>query len=134
MGFRQGSGGDNGNMSTGVLSTNAELWGTPTQTGAYNIVATVTDANGISTTQNLALNISPLWVEYSFARGTYEVPYSSTLRILGGSASYTSQVVPNTGLPAARLAVPTPASNWPPRMTVRYAARRGTMWVTFPTD
>ena len=106
MGFRQGSGGDNGNMSTGVLSTNAELWGTPTQTGAYNIVATVTDANGISTTQNLALNISPLWVEYSFASGTYEVPYSSTLRILGGSASYTSQVVPNTGLPAARLAVP----------------------------
>jgi hypothetical protein len=97
MGIRQGSGGDNGNMGSNVMPTNAELWGTPAQLGTSNIVATVTDANGVSTTQNLVLNVSPLWVRDYFHSGTYEVPYSSTLLVLGGSGSYTSAVIPGTG-------------------------------------
>ncbi len=97
MGIRQGSGGDNGNMGTYVVPTAAELWGTPTQTGTFNIVATATDAHGASTSQILPLTISPLIVDTYLNSGTYNVSYNSTVRVLGGTGTYTAQVVPGTG-------------------------------------
>ncbi|HXA50752.1 MAG TPA: Ig domain-containing protein, partial [Candidatus Acidoferrum sp.] len=74
----------------------AELWGTASATGTYNITITVTDANGLVTTQTFPLKISPLeqfW-EGTLPNGTRGSAYSKVLRVLGGTGTgYTATVL-----------------------------------------
>ena len=69
----------------------AELWGTPTQSGPFNVTFTVTDATGASATQTIPFVVSNLMVDGNdrLPNGTVGVVYSKMLRVLGGTAPYT---------------------------------------------
>jgi hypothetical protein len=101
MGYRSGE----GITSSDVWPDDLELWGTPQATGTYSFTAVATDANSVSVTQTFALRVSGLMVDGSdhLQNGTLGAPYSQTLRVLGGSGTYTAQLVSipeiNVGLP-----------------------------------
>jgi hypothetical protein len=88
MSIRWGSG-----TSSYVGGAAAEIWGTPTETqnGPYNVQLTVTDFTGATATNTFPLNVSVLTVDGNdyLPSGTIGVPYSKTLRVVGGSAPYT---------------------------------------------
>ena len=88
MSIRTGS----GTTSSWLAPGDAELWGTATATGDYNVQVTVTDANLSSATASLALHVSPLLATnvYGLANGTLDVLYSQALRVIGGDPGYTA--------------------------------------------
>ncbi|HSU69443.1 MAG TPA: putative Ig domain-containing protein, partial [Tepidisphaeraceae bacterium] len=69
----------------------AEVWGTPTQTGAFNVVISATDANGAVANAALLFNISTLGVDGidTLPGGAVGTPYSKKLRVIGGTGPYT---------------------------------------------
>ena len=71
-----------------ITPGDAELWGTPTAAGEYSVKITVTDATGVSTTNTFPLRVSRLQLSTGLANGKLAVPYSSKLRVLGGSSEY----------------------------------------------
>ena len=83
MSTRHGS----GVTSSGITDSDVELWGAPLVLGTFNIVAVVTDANGVSAAQTFKLHVSPLWVDGSdtLPNGTQGVAYSKLLRVIGGT-------------------------------------------------
>ena len=103
MDFRSGSGVTRWDYTPGDL----EIWGTPTSVGLYQLTVTVTDANGLSTTEVFPLNVSALLEDTSLPNGTVGVAYSAAPRIVGGVLPYTAAVLPSTSntdrLPAGLL-------------------------------
>ena len=70
----------------------AELWGTPTQSGTFPVTVTVRDFNGVTATQIFSFQVSVMMVDYGsdgLPNGTIGVFYSKTLRALGGKMPYT---------------------------------------------
>ena len=110
-----------GVTSSYVSPSAAELWGTPTALGNYSVQVTVTDANGGTATNTFPLKVSRLLVDGAdyIPSGTIGVPYSKTLRVIGGSDSYSvSQIagqLPDglTFNPASFLLSGTPLENGP---------------------
>lgn len=88
----------------------AVIWGVPTEAGDFNVTITVTDANSAQTSVTVPLHVSELWLETRLPNGTYGTTYGPTppgtgahLRVLGGSAHYTTALVaqsPGNRLPA----------------------------------
>ena len=76
----------NGNIFPG----DAEIWGSPAAAGVSNIVFTVTDADGVKTSNTFALRVSRLGLTQYLNNGTLGSPYTSTLRVIGGTAPYTA--------------------------------------------
>jgi hypothetical protein len=75
----------------------AEVWGTPGAPGDYSLTVTVTDGTGAQATNIFPLHISALWQQdQNLSGGTLGAPYFSTLRVLGGSGSYTGTLVGGT--------------------------------------
>ena len=75
--------------SSWIAPGDAEIWGTPTATGDYIVQVTVTDANGATATNSFPLHVSTLEATSFLPNGTLDVPYSHTLRVIGGTGSYT---------------------------------------------
>jgi hypothetical protein len=71
-----------------ITPSDAELWGTPTVTGVYKVELTITDALGATATNTFPLRVSVLELTNGPTNGTLNVPYSSKLRIIGGSDDY----------------------------------------------
>ena len=71
-----------------VTPGDAEVWGSPTATGLYNPIFTVTDADGKTATQTFPIRVSTLLLRQQ-PNGTVGVPYSNPLRVLGGAAPFT---------------------------------------------
>ncbi len=84
LGYRTGDA-TRSNVQPGFL----EVWGTPTVAGVYNPTFTVTDADGVSASQTFPVRVSTLLRRPNLADGTLLVPYSSRLRILGGTGPFT---------------------------------------------
>ena len=82
-----------GVTSSYVAAQGAELWGTPTAEGTYTVELTITDSSlpKASATIIFPLKVSVLTVDGSdfLPYGTIGVPYSKTLRVLGGNGPYT---------------------------------------------
>lgn len=78
-----------------VYGGDLELWGTPTQLGTFNVRLTATDANGLATSQTFPLRVVELgvWGGDFLPAGTRGVPYSKTLRVLGGTGPYVVSLV-----------------------------------------
>lgn len=74
-----------------VTPGDGEIWGTPTSAGTYNVQLTVTDATGARSMNTFPLRISVLELTTYLSNGTISSPYSQTLRIIGGSGSYSAQ-------------------------------------------
>lgn len=75
--------------SAGLIS------GTPNTAGSYNFSVRVQDANNATTTGFYTIHVNPAvtFTTTTLPGGTYNVPYSQTLLVSGGSAPYTfSQV------------------------------------------
>jgi hypothetical protein len=78
-----------------ITPLDAEIWGTPDTPGTYNVQVTVTDADGATSTQTFLLKVSTLygWFSDSLSSGTRGVPYNRTLRVIGGTGTYTASVI-----------------------------------------
>jgi hypothetical protein len=77
-----------GNTSTYITPNDAEISGTPLQTGMYNVTVTVTDSAGASASNTFPFRVSPLNLRDYLPNGTINVPYSSKLRVVGGNPPY----------------------------------------------
>jgi probable HAF family extracellular repeat protein len=93
MSFRFGD----GNTVSNVAPGDVEIWGAPLETGTFTITATVTDVNGVTSTQSFPLNVKTLFIDGkdSPPPGTVGTAYVQHLRVLGGSATptYTAQIM-----------------------------------------
>lgn len=81
----------------------AEIWGTPAQPGTYAVTLTLADAAGNVVSRAYTLRVSVLQRDpYAWPPpATRGQPYSTQLRMIGGTPPYTWQLVPGTGrLPA----------------------------------
>ena len=70
----------------------AELWGRPTATGTYNVQLTVTDADSKTATNTFPVKVTTLLQTNTLQNGTLGTPYpasSGTMRVIGGTSSYT---------------------------------------------
>jgi hypothetical protein len=70
----------------------AELWGTPTETGVFNVQVTVTDATGATAANTFPLGVSRLLLTNSMSQGgngLINTPFERTLRVIGGTQPYT---------------------------------------------
>ncbi len=77
----------------------AEMWGTPTQAGTFNVQVTATDAQGFTATSAVfPLHVSPLVDSSSLPSGGIGTPYSGKLYVLGGRGPYTVTAL-DTDLP-----------------------------------
>ena len=85
MDFRSGS----GITSSNVNPTQVELFGTPVTAGAFNVTLTVRDATGVTASRTFPLNVSVMMTTNNLPNGTIEFPYSSRLRVIGGTPGYT---------------------------------------------
>lgn len=74
-----------------ITPDDAEIWGTPTATGTFNVEVTVTDANGATASLAFPFSVSALGVDGSdyLPNGTLGTSYSKTVRVLGGTGPYT---------------------------------------------
>ena len=78
------------------LSTGGAISGSPTVSGTFSIVVTVTDSVGNKTSQTVSLTVEATLSISSpgtLKPGTINLPYSTTLAATGGSGSYTSWTV-----------------------------------------
>ncbi|HUR20303.1 MAG TPA: putative Ig domain-containing protein, partial [Vicinamibacterales bacterium] len=104
MTMRYGS----GVTSRSTTPGDAELWGTPTVTGLFNVEVTVTDATGATASNTFPLRVSTL-VQTNFlslgGNGLINTPYSRTMRVIGGTLPYT--VAQTSGLLPAGLTLNT---------------------------
>jgi uncharacterized repeat protein (TIGR01451 family) len=85
--------GGSGVTSSYVSPASAELWGSPTASGTYNVQLKATDANGLTSTNTFPLKVSNLIVDPGdgnppLVNGTIGTPYSRKLRVLGGNNPY----------------------------------------------
>ena len=80
-------------ISTYDYQGQAELFGAPQTAGTYPVVLTVTDGAGNTTSAPFPLVVSVLDVNPGLPAATLGQPYSSTMRVLGGSGPYTTQFV-----------------------------------------
>ena len=84
------------NVSSNFLNPgDVALWGTPLQSGNFNVTVTVTDANNRSTTNIYPLHVSLLALFTGLPSGTLATVYnsSSTPMIeVGGTGPYTAQL------------------------------------------
>jgi hypothetical protein len=82
-----------GTTSSFIAAGDLEIWGAVTVAGTYNIAFTVTDADGLTASNTFALHVSTLALTNPLANGTLGSPYSSTMRITGGTMPYdTAQI------------------------------------------
>ena len=88
-----------------ITPGDAEIWGTPTTVGDYDVQVTLTDANGETTSNTFRMHITPLWFRDRLGSGTINVPYSSKLNVWGGKLPYS--VVHTGGVLPAGLAFDT---------------------------
>jgi hypothetical protein len=70
-----------------ITPGDAELSGTPTQMGTFDVDLTVTDAEGATATNRYQLSVRPLYLWNSMPGGTYQVPYDHRFMLIGGQAS-----------------------------------------------
>src|SRR5436190_1767214 len=77
-----------GAMSSNIAPGDAELWGNPVVPGDYSFTVTVTDADGIATSNTFSLHVSRLQNTNWLINGTLGVPYSTPFRIIGGTTPY----------------------------------------------
>ena len=75
-------------ISSYITPGDSELWGTPTELGAFNVTVTVSDATGASASNTFPLHVSALIQNAGLPNGTLNAPYSQTMRVLGGTPSY----------------------------------------------
>jgi hypothetical protein len=104
MSMRTGSGVTSSNTTPG----DAELWGTPTATGLFDVTVTVTDAAGATASNTFPLRVSPLLQTNSLGLGTpgaIDNPFSRTVRVIGGTLPYT--VAQTAGLMPAGITLNT---------------------------
>ncbi|MDO8678503.1 MAG: carboxypeptidase-like regulatory domain-containing protein, partial [Acidobacteriota bacterium] len=90
-----------GVTSSWLTPGDAELWGSPSALGTYNVQLTVTDADGTTASNTFPLTVSPLLQTTFLPNGTLDTAYASTLRVIGGSGPYSA--VQTGGLLAAGL-------------------------------
>jgi putative Ig domain-containing protein len=84
MSIRSGSA-----MTTSFVTPgDAQLWGTPTALGSFNVQLTVTDALSVSVAHTFPMKVSPLLQTTFLTSGTIDTAYSQTLRVLGGTGPY----------------------------------------------
>jgi hypothetical protein len=84
MSFRVGS----GITQSSYYPGDVEIWGSPIQGGSFPISFTVTDAANQTTSETYTLNVTNLVVDNGLPNGTLNVPYSTTMRIVGGTPPY----------------------------------------------
>ena len=90
MSIRSGS----GLVSTYIQAGDAEIWGTPTQLGLFNVQVTVTDADLKTATSIVTFRVSRLSQTDYLVNGTFNTPYLNgavpmKLRVIGGTLPYT---------------------------------------------
>lgn len=79
-----------GSLPNGLLITNGQISGTPTQTGIFNFVVAVTDnANSTGTSAPLSMNVGPQVVVGPPAGFAYYTYPATLLQATGGSGNYT---------------------------------------------
>lgn len=78
-----------------------QVWGTPTALGTYGITVSMTDSSTppITVTRNYTLKVVELDSDGPSGNGTRNVAYSSTVRALGGTGTYSWEKTSGT-LPA----------------------------------
>jgi len=91
----------NGVIVRWITPGDAEIWGTPTSLGTYNVSVTATDANGLSAALVFPLKISALWLDTGLPNGTVGVAYSAPMRVLGGVPPYSAVQVPTNSVPGS---------------------------------
>ena len=70
-----------------------EVWGAPTRLGTFNVRLTVTDADGVvGYSPVFPLRVSELQERSGLVNGTLDVPYSSTMYVIGGTGPYTASL------------------------------------------
>ena len=89
-----------GNESSYIGAGDAEIWGTATVPGNYNVKVTATDATGATVTQTFPLRVSVLDLEPYLPNGTLNTPYNATMYVLGGKPSYAVTEVAGAEPPA----------------------------------
>jgi hypothetical protein len=123
MAMRTGGGVTGNNTTPG----DAELWGTPTVSGLFNVQMTVTDATGATATNTFPLRISTILQTNSLSQGAdgvIDTPFNRALRVIGGTQPYTVSQV--SGILSAGLTIdantlvvsgtPTESGNFSPRL------------------
>src|SRR5262249_16089266 len=65
--------------------TQGQIVGVPTTPGSYTIEVTITDADGKTATSTFPLNVRVLQQTNTLIQGTYNSPYSSRVRVIGGT-------------------------------------------------
>ena len=96
MAIRSGS----GNTSSFITPNDAEVFGTPTVLGTYNVEITATDADGVTVSNTYPMRVVELQQRDFLNAGTLNVPYSRTFRVIGGRPPYVVEQVPGGQLPA----------------------------------
>lgn len=81
-----------------TLNPDGTVTGTPTTAGPDSFIVECIDANGLSATQTVDVNVAaapaaPTITTVSLPDGVYTLPYSQTIAASGGSAPYTFAVV-----------------------------------------
>jgi hypothetical protein len=99
MSIRSGS----GTTTSYITPGDAQLWGTPTTIGSFNVQLSVTDALSVTVIQTFPMKVSPLLQTTFLQNGMIDTAYSQTLRVLGGTGPYT--VVQTAGQLPAGLTV-----------------------------
>jgi hypothetical protein len=98
MSLRSGPG-----SSSSLYPARAELWGTPTALGTYNIILTVTDSSAPPNTTSRSYTVRVVALVHDskdlVPYGTRGTPYSVSLRTLGGTPPY-SWAIASGALPA----------------------------------
>jgi sugar lactone lactonase YvrE len=105
MSARFGSGTTSSNVGAG----NVEIWGVPQTAGSYNVTLTMTDHNGLATSQTFPLNVSVLDGPGQLGGGVVGTAFNAPIRILGGTGPYTSSLV--SGILPAGIALNTGGSS-----------------------
>jgi hypothetical protein len=96
-----------GLTSTYVAPGDAEIWGTAQAVGTFMVSLTVTDANGKTASNTFPLVVSELYQEQFLPGASYGVPFSSTIRMLGGRQPYSGTIINNDRLPLGLTLNPT---------------------------
>ena len=71
----------------------AYITGVPTAIGTFPVQVTVTDAEGVTATNIFPIRISRLMAQEYQPDGTINEPYSSRIRVIGGTPPYTGEII-----------------------------------------